>query len=501
MAKKLTERERARKEERRKQNQADKKKKFIKEVIVALAVIFLSVALIFVAIWGAVTGYEAYLGSNAYLRKHISLKTDHYEIDNAMLTYFYYDSYYGFTDYYSSALTSYGLDSAEPLDEIECTLEDYETWHDYFVASAAAQVSELLALAEESLANGISLSDADSEAVKIRAERTDLSRYPGVKDGDVYRCLQLTALAMKYSQHLKDSFTPSTEDAEKEYTEYPKYYQTVDLRLISIPYDSDSAESSFTQKQATDYANEFKECTTSDEFTAQLSEFLDKCGLGLSDDEKASVQDDSFLEGQVYSEGDIVSEWQFDSARKVGDVFVYDNEADAEVTAYMITSVPERNTSPTATVRHILFRTSVYGTSSSAQAEAEKILEKFNGTDRSEDAFAELALSYSDDTSSAFSGGLYKNFESGTMIEEFDDWCFDEARVSGDVSLVRTDYGTHIIYYVSEGDPAYIASVKSDISEEEYNSIGTSIVDKINITADDEAMGKIKSAYGTAYEG
>ena len=36
------------------------------------------------------------------------------------------------------------------------------------------------------------------------------------------------------------------------------------------------------------------------------------------------------------------------------------------------------------------------------------------------------------------------------MVEEFENWLFDEARVEGEIGLVETTYGWHIMYFGGE---------------------------------------------------
>ena len=35
------------------------------------------------------------------------------------------------------------------------------------------------------------------------------------------------------------------------------------------------------------------------------------------------------------------------------------------------------------------------------------------------------------------------------MVENFENWCFDESRQYGDSGLVRTEYGYHIMFFVA----------------------------------------------------
>ena len=41
------------------------------------------------------------------------------------------------------------------------------------------------------------------------------------------------------------------------------------------------------------------------------------------------------------------------------------------------------------------------------------------------------------------------------MVEEFNDWCFDEARKPGDTDIVETSFGYHIMYFVQKTDDFY----------------------------------------------
>lgn len=76
----------------------------------------------------------------------------------------------------------------------------------------------------------------------------------------------------------------------------------------------------------------------------------------------------------------------------------------------------------------------------------EDIYNKWQEGDKSEESFAELAKEYSVD-GSASAGGLYENVYEGQMVEEFENWCFDETRQVGDHGLVKTRYGYHIMFF------------------------------------------------------
>jgi hypothetical protein len=52
-------------------------------------------------------------------------------------------------------------------------------------------------------------------------------------------------------------------------------------------------------------------------------------------------------------------------------------------------------------------------------------------------------------------GGLYEDIYPGQMVATFNDWCFDETRKHGDTGIVETEYGCHIMFYVSDSETTY----------------------------------------------
>ncbi len=72
-----------------------------------------------------------------------------------------------------------------------------------------------------------------------------------------------------------------------------------------------------------------------------------------------------------------------------------------------------------------------------------------------EDNFATLANKNSTDTGSNTNGGLYENVNEGAMVAEFNEWIFDESRKAGDVGIVETEFGCHLIYFVEKCEQNY----------------------------------------------
>lgn len=94
------------------------------------------------------------------------------------------------------------------------------------------------------------------------------------------------------------------------------------------------------------------------------------------------------------------------------------------------------------------------------EAEAQKLVKSWRNSGRpwSELIFADLAHSNSEDTGTAPDGGAFRRVEKGQMTAPIDDWCFAEDRKKGDYTILRTEYGVHILYYIGAEDIWYAQS-------------------------------------------
>ena len=86
-----------------------------------------------------------------------------------------------------------------------------------------------------------------------------------------------------------------------------------------------------------------------------------------------------------------------------------------------------------------------------AEAEANRIYQEWKDGGATEELFAELANKYSEDGGSNTNGGLYTGVQAGSMVEVFNDWIMDDARVTGDSAVLKADYhyqGYHVMFFV-----------------------------------------------------
>lgn len=93
-----------------------------------------------------------------------------------------------------------------------------------------------------------------------------------------------------------------------------------------------------------------------------------------------------------------------------------------------------------------------------AKTKAEELLAEYE-KNPTEENFSDLATKNSTDPGSASNGGLYEDVYPGQMVQTFNDWCFDESRQPGDTGIVKTEYGYHIMYFVSQSENYYWKTV------------------------------------------
>ena len=147
----------------------------------------------------------------------------------------------------------------------------------------------------------------------------------------------------------------------------------------------------------------------------------------------------------------------------------------------------EKIDKPMVNVRHILVipaeqnEDGTYTDEAWAEAEqkAQELLDGWKAGEATEESFAALANGSSEDPGSNTNGGLYEDVYPGQMVDTFDAWCFDEARQPGDTGIVKTDYGYHVMYFVSKGEEVFwFETAKGDLLSERAADLEDSLREK-----------------------
>ncbi|MBR3950245.1 MAG: peptidylprolyl isomerase [Oscillospiraceae bacterium] len=118
----------------------------------------------------------------------------------------------------------------------------------------------------------------------------------------------------------------------------------------------------------------------------------------------------------------------------------------------------------------------------SAKAKAEELLAQWEQGDKSEDSFAQLAMDHSQD-GSASTGGLYTDVTKGQMVENFENWCFDESRQHGDYGIVETEFGYHLMFFVGSR-PLWVEYAESDLVNARSAEVLNGIISRYTLEAE-----------------
>lgn len=114
---------------------------------------------------------------------------------------------------------------------------------------------------------------------------------------------------------------------------------------------------------------------------------------------------------------------------------------------------------------------------------AQELLDQWKSGKADEDYFAELANANSKDGGSNTNGGLYTQVAQGDMVQAFNDWIFDEARVPGDTGLVKTEFGYHIMYFV-DSEAKWVTAARTNLLSDRIDDMVAAAEEKWPIQID-----------------
>ncbi|MBR6727905.1 MAG: hypothetical protein IKM08_06900 [Clostridia bacterium] len=95
---------------------------------------------------------------------------------------------------------------------------------------------------------------------------------------------------------------------------------------------------------------------------------------------------------------------------------------------------------------------------------------------------------------------FYYGVEPGEMVTEFNDWLFDNSRVEGELSYVKTEYGYHVMYYAGDECEAWYHEIRNTLAAEDLEADIDAAIAKhkaenggdMEITDKYEIMGKME---------
>lgn len=425
---------------------------------------------------------------------------------------YYYSQYlnniYSYAQQYAMYGMNIGIDPTKSPDE-----QNYGTdadgkemlLSDYLKNETISALQTYKILYAEAIKAGYKLTDDEQKSIDDQVEelrntaaenKYSLNAYlkasygKGINEKFLRKQLEMQNIVLRYqsdtSKKLIDSY--SAADIKAVYDKDYSAYNAVDARTLSFAIETLTAKDGETAEQlaarqkaaAAKVKSEaeaaLKACTSEKAFLEQAKK--KNSSTENYDAESATALNEAAKSTITSYVSEDAAKWAFDSARKAGDVKLFEVGSDGNVTSYVILYINKGSYAPMASnVRHILISFTDNASSSSeatdeqkkaAKASADKIYKEWQSGAKTEDSFAALAKEKSKDTGSAADGGLISGItSSANYVESFRNWATDSSRKVGDTGIVESEYGYHIMYY-SGSDYAWKSAIRSAKASEDF---------------------------------
>ena len=402
------------------------------------------------------------------------------------------------------------------------------SWQDRFKENTTELIKKNTIYYQKGIESGITLTDAQKEMIETQLDNIKnaassanlgVNEYIAQTYGDncgletLRKYLEQNYISSVYYYQQQIKLRPSEDELNAYFKENENDYKSCSYAILEAEYDTSSDA---TKKAAVDNAKAaIAKITDEDSMKALIPEFCSDLiskyiSAGYFTDESdavdafAGAMDSSSVKSDVESNfGEDIADWMFNTDTAVGSLNYYADENAGVIYIIMKTSQPALDSdsaSKVYSVRHILVipesgddDSSSSSSSSTATKEyteeewaaalekANSILDEYNKGDKTELSFAELAEKYTDDTSSTsvnmnnMYGGGIMDTQLGQMVSDFENWAIDSSRKYGDVEIVKSSYGYHIMFFISYC-PQYM-----------YDAENQYITDLINDDADSAA--------------
>ncbi len=428
---------------------------------------------------------------------NIAMTVGDIEVSVGMYNYYYDSIVYEYTYYANYGY--YDLDSTADFSTQYTTDSDGNeiSWLELFEQTTKERIKLNTMYYELGLNAGITLTEEQEEEIESQLELvTESAEEEGMSVADyveytfgeycgletLRKYMEQYYIASTYYYQYSITGMPDDDEVSEYFSEHEDEYKSCSFAVLEMEYDTTDED---TMQDSMDAAEAYAALITDvesmqaliPEVCADIIDSFVSAGYFDSEDDAVAALSESIEATQVRADvestfGDEVAEWLFDDDENPeGSTYCYASE-DAGV-IYIILKTSDSfldEDSELYSVRHILITPESDDEDDdddsddeyteeeweAAYEKALEILEEYQSGDQTELAFALLAEEYSDDTESTSSGssglygGGYLGISSGTMVDEFEDWSMDSERSYGDVEIIQTDYGYHIMFFISK---------------------------------------------------
>ena len=502
---------------------AKKNAKSIEKRTTAAGIIKKVVAIVLAVAIVGFAGFKILESTGVIDRAVTALKIGETKVSAAQFNYYYTMAYNDVANQAYQYEQTYGynplgFDSSLPPDEQDSTQKDEDgnvlKWSEVIKQSAVTIAQQTVGYYNEAVAAGVTLTEDQQaeidETVETYRKQAAENNYSlnaflrtyfgaGFNEKTFVRQLEMELLAQNYTEkkqaEINDGITDEIVSAE--YKENQKKYDYADVRYYTISFktltktegETDEALAARQKAENEKLVAAAKDLAAKATDEAAFIEAVKAYNKSETDTTKKAAA--ATLASLTSSIGEDGAEWVFAAGRKAGEV----NTFSGEKAAYVVFVLKPSYTSNSVTVRHCLVSFDAKDENNVTDAEKKAANEKANkllkglGDKITEDAFAEMVKGNTADEASAETGGLYENIRvSDNFVENFEAWSFDPARKAGDTGIVETEYGYHIMYFVSDNtdDVDWKATIKSSMANEQLTEYQTELFKEDGKNAIDE---------------
>lgn len=499
-----------------------------KETVTAVLSSLIAVVIIAILVVLGVRYYTVQNSNEKMNPGNVVMTVGNTDVSVGMYNFYYQNIVKQYVQYASNGY--YDIDLSKDFSTQYTTDDDGNeiSWQDRFKENTTELIKKNTIYYQKGIESGITLTDAQKEMIETQLDNIKnaassanlgVNEYIAQTYGDncgletLRKYLEQNYISSVYYYQQQIKLRPSEDELNAYFKENENDYKSCSYAILEAEYDTSSDA---TKKAAVDNAKAaIAKITDEDSMKALIPEFCSDLiskyiSAGYFTDESdavdafAGAMDSTSVKSDVESNfGEDIADWMFNTDTAVGSLNYYADENAGVIYIIMKTSQPALDSdsaSKVYSVRHILVipksgddDSSSSSSSSTATKEyteeewaaalekANSILDEYNKGDKTELSFAELAEKYTDDTSSTsvnmnnMYGGGIMDTQLGQMVSDFENWAIDSSRKYGDVEIVKSSYGYHIMFFISYC-PQYM-----------YDAENQYITDLINDDADSAA--------------
>ena len=456
--------------------QARKNKKYMRRAIIAVAVIVVLVAAALV------------INSDLLYTRTTAVKVGDVKYSPSDVNYFFKNT---LLSTYNTIVDQYGEDTASLVLDPNKSLKEQpysgdQSWADVLMETAIQDMQRTTIYAEAADRAGYTLSEDGQRIVEETVSSMDSAAasygYPNTakwlaayfgKGMDLSRFTELVSrstLAQEYASKILEDMTYTDEELDAYYAEhadeldyYDYFYYTIPT---SLPVFSEIEDADAKLAAAHEAAEKIATATTREEFHALVDEF--------TGEENTYFQPGHSTYDTINT---LYSDWITDPARVAGDHTVVDTEGSAIALLFL---GRDDNDYDTVNMRHMLISAEA-DEDGNITAEALETAETYCNNlydrwqkDPTMENFSALAAQFSDDSGSSSNGGLYSNVKKGSMVENINDFLYNEGREPGDSAVVFGSNGNysgyHVVYFDSFGENNRHLLARETKQTEDFNA-------------------------------